>query len=105
MDQVRYRIQATEVDQANIGALTTEIRRFLDSLPVPPRVLVLDCAEVGFIDTSAIAGLVRLQARLSATRSRLEVHNTAPAVFRALEVLGLIERFGVRSRESDPAAT
>jgi anti-anti-sigma factor len=93
--QVEYEIALTEVDRTNVDQLANDVRRFLHELDGEPDVFVLECGRVRFIDSSAIAALIRLHRRLDATGGRLEVRNAVPAVYRAIEVLGLADRLHV----------
>lgn len=93
---VRYRVEADEIDRHNVDAVAADIRNVLSELDAAPEVFVLDCVRVAFIDSSAIAAVIRLQRRLGSMGTRLQIENTAPPVRRSVEVLGLAERLGLR---------
>lgn len=96
LTEVCFRIEVSKVNRLNVDDLAAEIRAFLATVEPAPRVFVLDCEPVRFVDSSAIAAVIRLHGRLASMGTRLEVANAAPSVRRSIEVLGLAERLGVR---------
>jgi anti-anti-sigma factor len=53
--------------------------------------LVIDCAEVTFIDSSGLAVLVAVQRGLQTLGRRLRIANATRATKRVIEVAGLVE--------------
>jgi anti-anti-sigma factor len=86
-DRVRVRL-AGELDIASLAALQPD----LDALLRRPRQpLLLDLAELEFMDSSGVAILIRLANHFGKVESR----EPTVAVRRVLETLGLTDRFGL----------
>ena len=66
------------------------------------RDVVIDLADVTFIDSTAIQALVRGQRTLAANRQRLRLVNPATVVTRVLDLTGLAHHFAIDGR---PAGT
>lgn len=77
-----------ELDVASIEALQGEIDALLACEDEP---VVVDLAELVFMDSSGIAVLLRLANHFS----EVTVQNPSPLIQRAVEVLGLSERLGM----------
>ena len=77
-----------ELDIASLPDVEDELNELLTREPQP---LVLDLADLNFLDSSGVALLVRLANRFTPMRTR---HATAP-VRRVLGTLGLADRFGL----------
>ena len=79
---------AGELDLASLPDVETELNGLLAREPGP---LLLDLADLTFLDSSGVALLIRLANRFTPVET---CHATAP-VRRVLGVLGLAERFGL----------
>ena len=79
---------AGELDLASLPDVETELNGLLTRAPGP---LLLDLADLTFLDSSGVALLIRLANRFTPVETR---HATDP-VRRVLGVLGLAERFGL----------
>jgi anti-anti-sigma factor len=77
-----------ELDLPGVTDLTAEVDGLLAREPQP---VVLDLADVAFCDSSGIAMLIRLANHFG----QLSVRAAAPGVRRVIEVLGLVDRFGL----------
>jgi anti-sigma B factor antagonist len=78
-----------------------EVRRaLLDTLAESPEVLVVDLAEVTFIDSTALGVLIEARSRMS-DRSGFRLASPGLEVRRALEVSGLDRHFAVRDTVAD----
>lgn len=62
---------------------------------VDPTPVVIDAAELSFIDSSAISELLRIRQDLADQGSELTIRNVGSNVRRVLEMTGLLETFGV----------
>ena len=60
-----------------------------------PAHLELDLADVPFLDTGGIKVLLRCRADARQLDCRLAVTNAQPLVYRVLEIVGLLEPFGM----------
>jgi anti-sigma B factor antagonist len=81
-----------EVDLASVPGLTESLHRFIGWSGDD---VVVDCAELDFIDSSGIAVLLDARATLDAHGRALRMVNLRNPGRRAIEVLGLIEHLGV----------
>ena len=59
-----------------------------------PAMVVIDLAEVSFIDSSGLRSLIRAQRVISVTGS-LTLQNPRPATVRLLDITGLADEFSV----------
>lgn len=57
--------------------------------------LVIDAAELGFIDSSAISELLRVREQLTERGGSLTLRNAGASVRRVLEITGLLDTFDV----------
>lgn len=89
-DVVTFRL-AGEVDLASIGTL----RCCLDDVDSAWRVVVIDAADLTFIDSIGIAALAGAHLALQEDGRELRIENAAPAVHRVLELTGMTEVFTV----------
>lgn len=65
-------------------------------LQEPPHDLVVDLSGVDFIDSSGIALLVKVYARVVREgEGTMRVDRTSPVAWRLLEVCGLLDTFGI----------
>jgi anti-anti-sigma factor len=78
-----------EIDMATVDELRRGLRRLVES--AGERNVVVDLADVTFIDSSGLEALVRAEPR--GTASRLVLRSASPAVRRLLEVTGTTDRF------------
>ena len=58
-------------------------------------VVVLDCTELTFIDSSGVAALVAMKQLLHGFGRPVVLRNLSGDCYRTLETLGLLEQFGV----------
>jgi anti-sigma B factor antagonist len=77
-----------DLDIASLPDVESELNRLLTRKPRP---LLLDLADLDFLDSSGVALLIRLANRFTPVQTR---HATEP-VRRVLGVLGLADRFGL----------
>jgi anti-sigma B factor antagonist len=76
-----------------------EIERELDTvLKLGGRAVVVDLAEVGFIDSTAIGVLLRMQPRFRARGGNLVIVSNDRRVLRTLEITGLDRVFRIERR-------
>ena len=80
-----------EIDVANATALTDA----LEAVSEPGRRLVLDMAEVSFIDSSGINVLLRAASWTGDRHGGLTVNRASANVLKILEILGLTDHFGL----------
>lgn len=81
-----------ELDAHNCAELGEAVLRAADS--EVDRV-VIDAAELSFIDSSAISELLRVRQDLVDRGGELVIQNTGSSVRRVLEITGLLDTFGV----------
>lgn len=79
-----------EVDIAAVDDLFEQARAYIES---GPQVLVIDVADVTFIDSSGLGALVRLKTEAAERGKRLVLSNVPRYVARVLDVTGLTEAF------------
>ena len=77
-----------ELDLAGVSDVTGALDELLARRPQP---LVLDLADLGFLDSSGVALLIRLANHFEPVRIR----SAAAPVRRVIEVLGLADRLGL----------
>ena len=82
-----------EVDISNVGMLEQSIQEWLHTNPGD---LTLDCAGLGFIDSTGLSLTVRLHNELAERGHRLVLTGLAPAVRRPFEVTNLTDVLEVR---------
>jgi anti-anti-sigma factor len=73
-------VQTTEIDLSTADAFRAELARATAELGGEPGTVVIDCAEVQFMDSTGVAVLVRLKERLAASGLDLEVRNLPGAI-------------------------
>lgn len=97
--QIVHEVTLADIDAANVGEFRAELRAVAARASTESAdALVLDLAAVRFMDSTGIAVLIGLKARLQSSGVSLELHEVGPNVARALEVLGLSARFGLGDR-------
>jgi anti-anti-sigma factor len=79
-----------DLDMVSAAQLRDAISIFSDGRDGP---VVLDVADVSFIDSSGINALVGARQGLVATGRGLELHGMSPSVRRVLELSGVIGHF------------
>ena len=79
---------AGELDLATVGRLRARLRTVVEQDPPPARVVV-DLAELRFVDGSGIAVLVEAQKALTARGGRLVLRAPSPMTTRVVRLLGL----------------
>ncbi|MFH8386687.1 STAS domain-containing protein [Kitasatospora sp. NPDC018058] len=67
-----------------------------DALRPPGTVLVIDCAGLGFCDSTGLDTLLRAQARAAAEGSRIDLARPRPLVRWMLQRTGTAELFSIR---------
>jgi anti-sigma B factor antagonist len=77
-----------ELDLAGVGDVAAPLGELMAREPQP---LVVDLADVRFLDSSGVAVLIRLANRFAPVRTRA----AEPPVRRVIEVLGLGDRLGL----------
>ena len=80
-----------EIDVANATALTDS----LEAVSEPGRRLVLDMANVSFIDSSGVNVLLRAAGWAGDRHGGLTIGDASANVRKILEILGLTEHFGL----------
>jgi anti-sigma B factor antagonist len=80
-----------EIDVANATALTDA----LEAVSEPGRRLVLDMADVTFIDSSGINVLLRATGWAGDRHAGMSVQEASANVRKILQILGLTEHFGL----------
>jgi anti-sigma B factor antagonist len=83
-----------ELDVATVGETRERLHAAL-AAAATPRAVVLDVAEVGFLDSSVLRELLRTREALAAQGGELVLANAQPAVARLLEVTGTRELFAL----------
>jgi anti-sigma B factor antagonist len=79
---------AGEIDLLNSTRVNREFDDLWARVPPPARVLV-ELADVQFMDTSGVAVLLTARRRATGLGSRLVVTSTSPAISRLFEITGL----------------
>jgi anti-sigma B factor antagonist len=87
---------AGEIDLYNAGEVGDALREIVQE---EPSRVVVDLAEVEFVDSTALGTLIEARKQLAA--GGLVLAAPGPEVRRALEVAGLIEHFPVRDSVDD----
>lgn len=82
-----------EVDAANSGLLYEELRDHLDGWSGP---VLVDMADVSFLDSTGITCFVRLRNEVAGTATSITLRNPTPIVRRTLEITGLLEELTSR---------
>jgi anti-anti-sigma factor len=77
-----------EIDLVTSTQLNRELDTLLDRLPPPTR-LRLDLRDVGFMDTTGVAVLLKARRRAHDLGCRFSVVSTSPAIARLFEITGL----------------
>jgi anti-anti-sigma factor len=77
-----------ELDIAGLPAIEAGLDELLTQ---PPQPVLLDLAELRFLDSTGITVLIRIANHFGEVRTR----DAAPAVRRVIEVLGLRDRLGL----------
>jgi anti-sigma B factor antagonist len=86
-----YRLTARgEIDAQSAPILESALDGLIEG---GAAIVVLDAADVEFMDSSGIRALVTAGSRLSDTGGRLFIEGMSGAVQRVLEVSGLIDRY------------
>ena len=81
-----------EIDADNCREFGTTL---LDGTAGPPS-LVVDVADLGFIDSSGISELLKVTEAARDRGQELRLRQPSPAVRRVLEITGLLDHFGLR---------
>ncbi len=66
--------------------------------------LVLDLSATAFLDSSGLRALLTVHRRVEAVGGTLTLRDSSEPVMRLLEITGLREHFGVRSRDTEDDA-
>lgn len=81
-----------EVDLATAPQLVVDLVRLAQ---VTNGVMVVDCAELSFIDSSGVAALLRVERKLRTVGRSMRLLHLRPMQRRVIEILGLTEILGV----------
>jgi len=84
---------------------TPQLRAALERAAGQRRHVVLDLAEVTFIDSTALHALLNAERALAAGGRQLRLENPSPIVTRALTLAGLAGHFDASARPDAPAPT
>lgn len=87
---------AGELDMATAPQLSAALDRLADD---GLQVLLVDAAEVDFLDSSGVRALVIAANRLEGVGGSLRLERMSPAVQRVLEITGLAERYSGDGRQ------
>jgi anti-anti-sigma factor len=79
---------AGEIDMLTSTRLNREFETVLDRVPAPAHVRV-NLGDVGFMDTSGVAILLKARRRALELGCRFTVSTTSPAIARLFEITGL----------------
>jgi anti-anti-sigma factor len=90
-----YRLRG-EVDLENAAAIEVDLLRYARRNGAGP--LTVDCGDLGFIDSTGIGALLRVQEALETEGRDLRLVKLPPVARRVVEILDLTETLGV----SDP---
>ena len=60
--------------------------------------LLIDLADVHFIDSSGLRSLLAAARRAAARSSRLELRSVGPEIIRLVEITGTLDQFAIASR-------
>jgi anti-anti-sigma factor len=85
---------AGELDLSTVGELHSAVSAELGADPVD---LVLDLAEVGFVDSSGLGALLRIRAEQLARGVTMRIAAVAPGPARVIGIAGLADTFGLPS--------
>ena len=86
----------TLVGDFDMHTVQSVIEPVEELLQEPPHDLVVDLSGVDFIDSSGIALLVKVYARVVREgEGTMRVDRTSPVAWRLLEVCGLLDTFGI----------
>lgn len=73
------------------------LHRALDAaLAVPGTVVVIDCGDLAFCDSTGLSLLLRTRARAADAGSRIELARPRPMIRRMLELTGAADAFPIR---------
>ena len=86
------------------GAEAQQFESHLSNLHAQCRALVLDVAEVNFIDSSGLGTMVRLATRIRRSGGDLKLCAAPPPVQRLLKLTNLLQVFDVHESEVDAVA-
>jgi anti-sigma B factor antagonist len=81
-----------EIDLANCADVEAALRRAIDESDGD---IAVDCGEVTFMDSSAVAVLCRAEERMRAAGRRMHIAHASSSTRRLLELLGLLDRMTV----------
>ena len=86
-DEVKI-VLVGEVDLANAGPLEEALAQVIDTKPVS---VIIDLAQLSFLDSSGIRCLVNAARGASAVGGHLVVRYPTPTILRALQICGVDE--------------
>lgn len=82
---------AGDLDYSTYTVFTDEVARLLDRA----RVIVLDCRELRFVDSSGVAALIHCYEEAARRGAQVRLAHVAPAVREVLDILGVGDLLGV----------
>lgn len=86
-----------EVDADNCDELLNQLR----AGPREGDTLIIDLAEMTFIDSSGISSLLQVKKDLESQNAGLRLTNPTDSVHRVFEITGLLETFGLSNSRVD----
>jgi anti-anti-sigma factor len=90
-DTHAYRLQLTgELDLASAPLLITRVE---ECIAVGAKLVIIDAADVEFIDSSGLRAIISAGNLLADTGGRLLIDGVSGAVQQVLEISGLIDRY------------
>ncbi|MFD8035667.1 STAS domain-containing protein [Streptomyces sp. NPDC059717] len=92
-----------ELDFSSAVQLREAVERVVSGL-LQPGLMVIDCAGLGFCDSSGISSLIAIHQWLSARGSTLRLAAVPPAVARIFRLTGLDQLVGVYPTASEALA-
>jgi anti-anti-sigma factor len=94
----RVRVQG-EIDRTSANHLRDVVERVAK---ITASDVVVDCAELRFIDSTGVRALLDARDTLEALRVRLALENVGDEVRMPLAILGVCELLGVEPQHDDP---
>ncbi|AUY53379.1 STAS domain-containing protein [Streptomyces sp. CB01881] len=82
-----------ELDLDTVGSVEAALDA---ALAGPATVVVLDCGDLEFCDSTGLNAMLRARARAEAGGSRIELARPRPLVLRMLELTGATDAFRIR---------
>lgn len=93
-------IDCHSLDEQTTGAIETELSALAEQLGAAP--LILDLSGIGFISSTGLGMLIRLNRQLKASGGHLTVVGVSDVVYEVIEVTGLNHLLDVRRDRPAP---